>query len=116
MARPLFILFLSLFLAPAFVHAQPTGRTQEAMVVMLVHDLDDAQLARLATHVGRQKSLAIEYSCTWSGVVVMKFAEVSVADRADMVLMARRQLSEAGLTNRVDFLHIHVEAGGTGKC
>jgi hypothetical protein len=112
----LLLVLLSFFAAPALSHAQDAGRGQEAMVVVLVHDLDDAQLARLATQVGRQKNCLIEYSCTWSGVVVLKFNQLSVVDRADVVVLARRQLAEAGITGRTEVLHVHVEAGGTGKC
>lgn len=52
----------------------------------------------------------------WSGVVVLKFSDVPVTERADAITMARRLLGEAGIEQGVEFLHVTVEAKGPGKC
>ena len=49
------------------------------MVVMHIEDLDDASVAALAKTIGSEKDVTMEYSCAWSGVVVLKFANASVS-------------------------------------
>jgi hypothetical protein len=88
----------------------------DAQVVVHITDLDDAQLARLATQVSKDRNTTLEYSCVWSGVVVLKFSDVPVTERADVITMARRLLGEAGIEQGVEFLHVTVEAKGPGKC
>jgi hypothetical protein len=119
MHRHLFIFLLLPLFTGAFTanaSAQDPLRTKEAMVVLQVPGLDDAQLARLATEVGRQRNTGIEYSCTWSGVLVLRFNSLTVVDRADVVVIARRLLADAGITARAEVLHVHTEVGGAGKC
>jgi hypothetical protein len=113
-----------LFLLFALVTVLPSRATDlytapaaaDAQVVVHITDLDDSMLARLATQVGKDRSTTLEYSCVWSGVVVLKFSDVSVTERADAITMARRLLGEAGIEQGVEFLHVTVEAKGPGKC
>jgi hypothetical protein len=51
-----------------------------------------------------------------SGVVVLRFTDAPVNERADVITMVRRQLTAAGIEQGVEFLHIHIEAKGPGKC
>ena len=95
---------------------QGTPTTFEAMVVMHIDDLDDAMMARLTKAVGKEKSVTVEYSCVASGIVVLKFAESTVSERADVISLARRQLNAAGIDQGVEFLHVHAEARGPGRC
>ncbi|MCB0770245.1 MAG: hypothetical protein KDC00_07550 [Flavobacteriales bacterium] len=94
----------------------PTVATHDAMVVLHLTDLDDDAMAALARTVGAEKDVILEYSCVWSGIVVMKFSGISVAERADVITLARRQLTMAKVDNAVEFLHVHVEERGPGKC
>lgn len=86
------------------------------MVVLSVTDLDDATLENLRTVVGKSKSSYMEYSCVWSGVVVIKFSDISVGERSDVITLARRLLCEAGMERGVEVVYVHVEARGEGKC
>lgn len=90
--------------------------TYDAIVVMHLDGLDDETLARLAKVVGSEKDVTIEYSCLRSGIIVMQFSNASVGERADIITLARRQLNQAGITQEVEFLHVHVEERGVGKC
>ncbi len=108
---------LLLVLFPLFTDIPPPpAATHDAMVVMVVDGLEDAQLARLSSQLGQRSNVTIEYSCVWSGVLVMRFGAISVGERADVITIARRQLTEAGLTSRVEFVHVHMEERGVGKC
>ncbi len=117
MKHILSILAIALFLPLHTVKAhEATAASFDAMVVLSIADLDDTALAKLSAEIGRSKQAYLEYSCTWSGVVVIKYDDISVGERADVITMARRQLSAAGIEVGVEFLHVHVEARGVGKC
>ena len=102
-----------------FVHAPTaiqTTATYEVNVVLHIDGLDEAMLTRLGRQVAKERTVTIEYSCLASGVVVLRFAESPVNERADVVTMVRRQLTAAGIEHGVEFLHVHAEARGPGKC
>jgi hypothetical protein len=107
---------LVLLVRPATAVDPPPVASYDAMVVMHMADLDDDSMAALAKTIGTEKDVILEYSCVWSGVVVLKFSGISVAERADVITLARRQLTMAKVDNAVEFLHVHVEERGPGKC
>ncbi len=109
----LFALFIPAYTVQA--HKAPAA-SFDAMVVLTIADLDDAALAKLSTEIGKSKQAYLEYSCTWSGVVVIKYSDIAVGERADVITMARRQLTAAGIDSGVEFVHVHVEGRGVGKC
>ncbi len=111
------LLFLAMLMPAQVLRANTADNiSYDAMVVLSIPGLDDATLAKLSTEVGKSKNTYIEYSCTWSGVVVIKFGDISVGDRSDVITLARRILSDAGLERGVEVLHVKVEAAGEGKC
>jgi hypothetical protein len=85
-------------------------------VVLHVEGLDEAAMGRMVAEVGRDRTTTIEYSCTWSGVLVLRFVDAPVSERADAVTMTRRLLAKVGIEHGVEFLHIKLEAQGPGKC
>ena len=107
------VLPLQAFTVPVLPEAPANS---DIAVVLHIEGLDDAMLARLAKQIGRDKNTTIEYSCVSSGVVVLRFTDAPVNERADVITMVRRQLSAAGIEQGVEFLHIHIEAKGPGKC
>ena len=85
-------------------------------VVLHIEGLDDTAMGRVAAEIGRERTTTIEYSCTWSGVLVLRFVDEPVSERADAVTMTRRLLARVGIEQGVEFLHIKMEAQGPGKC
>lgn len=90
--------------------------TYDALVMLHVDGLDDAKLARLSAIIGREETLTLEYSCVWGDGLVLHVEGISFSEKADVITYVKRYLSEAGLTTGVEFLHVHVEAQGPGKC
>ncbi|HRF81441.1 MAG TPA: hypothetical protein PL070_15295 [Flavobacteriales bacterium] len=119
MHKLLFLLALSL-LSTSKAHPpiaiSTTLAGADVQVVMHITGLDDTQLSRLASEVGRDRALSLEYSCAWSGVVVLKYTDVAVTERADAITMTRRLLAKAAIEQQVEFLHITLELRGPGKC
>ena len=107
---------LIMLVQPANSVTPPDPASYDAMVVMHIADLDDAAMIALSKSIGAEKDVTLEYSCVWSGVIVLKFSNASVAERADVITLARRQLADAGVTQQVEFLHVHAEERGPGKC
>lgn len=116
--KTIFTIFLAAlyFTAPALPPVPAPAASYDAMVVVSIAGLNDATLAKLSAHMGTEKNASIEYSCAWSGVVVLKFSDIAVNERADVITMARRELSAAGIERGVEFLHVYAEARGVGKC
>lgn len=111
------LLFLLLLATPlSVVLATPPPVSYDAMVVVSIDDFNDASLEALRTQVGKDKFAYLEYSCTWSGVVVVKFSDIAMGERADVITMMRRLLVAAGIEQGVEVLHVHVASRGTGKC
>ncbi|MBL7962435.1 MAG: hypothetical protein JNM31_01200 [Flavobacteriales bacterium] len=88
----------------------------DAHVVMHIALFDEAALERLTREVGRSKDVTLEYSCVWSGIVVFKCTGIPVGERADVITYVRRILTSAGIDRGVEFLKVHVEPAGPGKC
>jgi hypothetical protein len=109
-------MLLALFIQPAIAGDPPSLANYDTMVVMHIQDLDDASLSALAKTIGAEKDVSMEYSCAWSGVVVLKFTNISVAERADVITFVHRQLTMANVEKAVEFLHVHAEERGPGKC
>lgn len=107
-------LFADVYAKGPMVQVTPT--TFEAMVVVHIDGLDDTMMARLARVVGKESSVTIEYSCVASGIVVLKFSEATVSEKADVIALARRQLNAAAIERGVEFLHVHAEPRGPGRC
>jgi hypothetical protein len=115
--RYLILFFFALFLIPA--NAAPgcgAPPAFDAMVILKIQDLDDAMMAKLSAEIGKQRNVTIEYSCTWSDVVVLKMNEISVGERADVITLARRYLTNAGISRGIEYVHVHVQGSGMNKC
>ncbi len=112
--------FLVYFLMiPNLLKATPSlsDAGNDALVAVHVDGLTDPMVARLGKHVAGQANISIEYTCTWSGIMVIRFTDITAGDRADVITYARRILAEAGIERGVEFLHVHTSSGGnTGKC
>lgn len=106
------LLTLSLYATPTSTAAQ----TFDALVVLNIAGFDDAQHEALVREVARNRQATLEYTCVWSGIAVLKFSDVSVSERADVIQLARRILNSAGIERGVDYLHVHAEPRGGGKC
>jgi hypothetical protein len=60
--------------------------------------------------------LTLEYSCVWSGIVVMRFADTSASEKADVITLALRHLHEAGIDQGVEVHYVKLRAASSGKC
>lgn len=112
------LIFLALvFVFPLCGRAAPLAATPyDAMAVVHVDGLTDAQLAALAEHIGTERNITIEYACVWAGIVVLHFTDTNASERADVVTIVLRHLHEAGIEKGVEVQYVHVRATGPGKC
>lgn len=110
------MLFLSMPV-PSMAFSGPPEVASDALVALHVEGLTDPMVARLNKHLAGDPTISIEYTCTWSGIMVIRFTDIAAGDRADVITFARRILAEGGIERGVEFLHVHsASGGGTGKC
>lgn len=103
-------------LLPAVAQAPGAQQTFDALVVVNISGFDDARHEALVREVARNRQATLEYTCVWSGIAVLKFSEVAVSERADIIQLARRILNGAGIERGVEYIHVHAEPRGGGKC
>jgi len=118
MARFTVVLFLLALFSPTPLAARAPDAAggYDVLVVAHVDGLTDEAMARLSKAVLKERGVSIEYSCVWSGIVVLKYNDASASEKADLITMARRTLDAAAITGQVEFLHTHAEPTGPGKC
>lgn len=107
---------LALFMLGFTMMASLFAQAYDVQVVLQVQGLGNEGHARLSTAVAKDSHANLEYDCTWTGVVVLKFSDVSFAEEADAISYTRRLLHDAGIEGSVKFLHVHSEQLGSGKC
>ena len=111
----LFLLLIPFSITTAFASG-PELTSSNAHVVLHLPSLSDASLAALHEKVGTRSELGMEYSCVWAGIVVLHLEGVQLTERADVITYVRRVLNEARLDADAEFLHVHLEPAGPGKC
>ncbi|GEM_PF-1877151 len=107
------VALLCMIAPPAKAGPAPDG--VDVLAVVKVEGLQADAAARLATLVGREKGVGIEYTCLWAGVLVFHLENASLAERADVITYLRRLLGQAGISGG-EFLDVHLAPRGPGKC
>ncbi|MBK8949212.1 MAG: hypothetical protein IPM68_10275 [Flavobacteriales bacterium] len=102
-------------MATPTLKAAPGSEGVDVLAVVKVEGLQADAAARLATLVGREKGVGIEYTCLWAGVLVFHLEDASLTERADVITYLRRLLGQAGITGG-EFLDVHMAPRGPGKC
>lgn len=107
---------LAAVLFGATMVATLSAQSYDVQVVLQVDDFGNEGHAKLSAAVAKDSHTGLEYDCSWTGVIVLKFSEVSFAEEADAIAYTRRLLHNAGIEGNAKFLHVHAEQLGTGKC
>lgn len=100
----------------ATAQSDAPGAAVEAIVTLHIDDLTTAQWDDLVAHVAKTGGTTIEYGCLRSGVVVLRMRDLQVVEKADVILVVKRLLQEAGVRGAAQFLDIHMEQQGNNKC
>lgn len=100
----------------SFAQDDPSGQTLNAIVTVQVNGLDEALWSKVSTRIAKEPNANVEYSCMTTGVIVLRLQKLTVTEKADVMAIVRRMLSEAGVKGQVDFLDIHVEPGMGNRC
>jgi hypothetical protein len=114
--RNVMLAFLLLLMPLSHRAAAPVPGGYEALAVVHINGLDDAGLAALAKHVGQERAVTIEYTCVWSGIVVLRFSDTSASEKADVITLVTRHLHEAGIHKDCEVQFVQVRATSGGKC
>ncbi len=95
---------------------EPAGQTLNALVTVQVSGMDEALWTKISARVAKDPNANVEYSCTTTGVIVLRLQKLTVTEKADVMAIVKRMLHEAGVKGQVDFLDVHVEPGVGNRC
>lgn len=96
--------------------ASVSAQSYDVQVVLQVDGFGNEGHAKLSAAVAKDSRTGLDYDCSWTGVIVLKFSDVSFSEEADAIAYTRRLLHNAGIEGNAKFLHVHAEQLGTGKC
>ena len=95
---------------------EPAGQTLNAIVTVQVSGMDEALWTKINARVAKDANANVEYSCTTTGIIVVRLQKLTVTEKADVMAIVKRMLHEAGVKGQIDFLDVHVEPGVGNRC
>lgn len=116
MHRFLALLILITAASQLIAQEEPRGPSINAIVTIRVNGMNEAQWREVSARVGREAHVNIEYSCTASGVMVLRLRQIAATERSDVMTLVKGLLHEAGVKGHIDFLDVHVEPGDGNRC
>lgn len=109
-------LFLSFFATGARAQVDEPEQGAEAIVTLQVAGIDDAAWQQFTARVGKEHGANVEYSCLRAGIIVLRMQQLTVTEKADVITLVKRLLSEAGIMAPAEFLHVYLERQAWNKC
>lgn len=118
MIRSLLLTFLlfTILSNHAVAQEEVPGAQVEALVTLRLEGATDEMLSTLRSQVGKEPGTTLEYTCVRSGIVILYLRSLSVTEKADVLVVVKRILREAGIRTAIDFLDVHVELAAGNKC
>lgn len=90
--------------------------TYDSIIVTRIDGITAQQYDDIEAAVGGIDALNIEYSCMWSGVMVLKLNGSTLYESGDIHLYIKNVLHDASSLKKVDVLHVHTGLAGLAKC
>ncbi|HRH70332.1 MAG TPA: hypothetical protein PLB89_12570 [Flavobacteriales bacterium] len=109
----LFCLFVTF---RSIAQEEPAGQTLNAIVTVQVSGMDEALWTKISARVAKEPHANVEYSCTTTGIIVVRLQKLNVTEKADVMTIVKRMLHEAGVKGQIDFLDVHVAPGVGDRC
>jgi hypothetical protein len=110
---------VTLLLFTSFVSnpkVEPTA-TYDSIIVVQISDITPMMYSEIEAAVLPNDKLNIDYSCLWSGVLILKLFDSPLYDRGDIHMFAKSIFSKVPTLGKVEILHIYTGlAGSSAKC
>ena len=112
---------LSFFIAAFLIFPngpQPTVEeaTYDSIIVTKITDITGDQYDDIEYAVTRIDELNIEYTCMWSGVMVLKLNKSPLSENGDIQMYVKSVLNEATDLRKLEILHVYTGLSGVAKC
>jgi hypothetical protein len=101
---------------PSVARDIPADQTLNAIVTIQLDGLDDALWTKVNARIAKEPHTNVEYACLTTGIIVLRMQQLTVSEKADVMALVRRLLSDSGVKSRVEFLDVHVEPGSGNRC
>lgn len=90
--------------------------TYDSIIVTKITDITSAQYDGIEAAVGAIDELNIEYTCMWSGVMVLKLNNSQLHQTGDIHLYVKNVLHDAATLKKLEVLHVYTGLSGMAKC
>lgn len=114
--RLMILICLSVRALLSAAQTDPGAVTVNAIVTVRVGSLSEAVWAQAAARISAEDKVDVEYSCTATGIIVMRLQHVAVSEKADVMAIVKRLLHEGGVKGNIEFLDVHVFPEGADRC
>lgn len=108
---------LLVFLLPVGLSLSNQSSTYDSLVVCKIENMTSHQFEQASQLLLKRKEITLEYSCQWSGVLVVKLNGSPLHVKGDIQGYLKNTLDKAKLGKQLQFLHIHTEqAVASNRC
>ncbi|MBS1583196.1 MAG: hypothetical protein JST66_13440 [Bacteroidetes bacterium] len=114
--RLMILMCLSVQALLSAAQTDPGTVTVNAIVTVRVGSLSEAVWAAVAARISAEDKVDVEYSCTATGIIVMRLQHVAASEKADVMAVVKRLLHEGGVKGNIEFLDVHVFLEGADRC
>lgn len=89
----------------------------DSIVVVKVHDITGDQYLAISEAVVKETDVTLEYTCLWSGLVVIKINNTSFSSKGDVYAYVSRMINQSTDVKKLELIHVHTETSGkVTKC
>lgn len=114
----LFLILAGALLLLTPVNSDPVleESTYDSIIVTKITDITGAQYDDIEYAINRIDELNIEYTCMWSGVMVLKLNKSSLSENGDIQMYIKSVLNQAATLKKMEIMHVHTGLSGVAKC
>jgi hypothetical protein len=94
-----------------------SSKKYDSIIIIQVADLNGEQYSRISKMISAEPNVYIEYSCLWSGVMVVKINNSDFSKKGDVQMYMNRLIGSEVESARIKYIHHYTEQTmGDNKC
>ena len=112
-------IILLIFVSAVFLSAANPNQDAkyDSIVVVKIHDITGDQYLAISEAVAKETDATLEYTCLWSGMVVIKINNTSFSSKGDVYAYVSRMINRGTEVKKLELIHVHTETSGkVTKC
>ena len=88
----------------------------DSVIAMRVVDLTNEQFDQISEAFALEATAHIDYSCQWSGIMVIKLTESNLRNKGDIHTYLKSTINRAVKVSGIEIFHVYTEASSGGQC